>query len=164
MKLNQTEFNEIVRGAYFNLSAQQCIVAGGAYNSQTQVCTPKSATPQQVKLPVNSMELKATWRELTDASQYAQYLTANAIVVQNGTCTPMTLGLVGLHIVQKTPSQPNWIWATFEQISNSPSNSSPATTAYSFYNPSCKIATVPPSCNNGTQSSTTCTPNTAPRI
>jgi hypothetical protein len=30
------------------------------------------------------------------------------------------MGLVGLHIVAKTPSRPQWIWSTFEQIDNVP--------------------------------------------
>ena len=32
----------------------------------------------------------------------------------------MLVGLVGLHIVVKTPSRPQWIWATFEQVDNVP--------------------------------------------
>ena len=32
----------------------------------------------------------------------------------------MTVGLVGLHIVQRTPSRPQWIWSTFEQVDNVP--------------------------------------------
>jgi hypothetical protein len=32
-----------------------------------------------------------------------------------GGCSPATVGLVGLHIAQKTPSRPQWIWSSFEQ-------------------------------------------------
>ena len=28
----------------------------------------------------------------------------------------MTVGLIGLHIAQKTPSRPQWIWSSFEQV------------------------------------------------
>jgi hypothetical protein len=35
------------------------------------------------------------------------------------------MGLVGLHIVQKTVSRPQWIWSTFEQIDNVPEKSPP---------------------------------------
>jgi hypothetical protein len=31
---------------------------------------------------------------------------------------PRTLGLVGLHIIQKTPSQSGFFWSTFEQVDN----------------------------------------------
>jgi hypothetical protein len=161
MKLNQTEFNGIVSGQFYNAAAQKCIVSGGSYNGQTQLCTPNAPAPQQVKLPLNSMEMKATWRQLTDASQYPQYLTTNAVVVQNGTCTPMTLGLVGLHIVQKTPSQPNWIWATFEQVNNAPNNSSPGSSPYAFYNPACTTKAIPATCT-ASSATTSCAANAPP--
>jgi hypothetical protein len=32
-----------------------------------------------------------------------------------GGCAPATVGLIGLHIAQKTPSRPQWIWSSFEQ-------------------------------------------------
>ena len=35
-------------------------------------------------------------------------------------CTQRTMGLVGLHIVSKTPARPQWIWSTFEQVDNVP--------------------------------------------
>ena len=37
-----------------------------------------------------------------------------------GQCAPTLVGLVGLHIVQKTKSRPQWIWSTFEQVDNVP--------------------------------------------
>jgi hypothetical protein len=40
------------------------------------------------------------------------------------TCKQVTVGLVGLHIVQKTASRPQWIWSTFEQIDNVPGGAS----------------------------------------
>ena len=30
-------------------------------------------------------------------------------------CARTTVGLIGLHIAQKTPSRPQWIWSSFEQ-------------------------------------------------
>ena len=32
----------------------------------------------------------------------------------------MTIGLIGLHIAQKTPSRPQWIWSSFEQAETVP--------------------------------------------
>jgi hypothetical protein len=48
----------------------------------------------------------------------------------NPTCNLITVGLVGLHIVQKTPSRPQWIWSTFEQIDNVPGGASSGPFAY----------------------------------
>ena len=46
----------------------------------------------------------------------------------------MTLGLVGMHIIQRNPDDPNnpqlkprWIWATFEHMDNAPMAQSPCT-------------------------------------
>ena len=38
----------------------------------------------------------------------------------NGNCTERSVGLVGLHIVKKTPSRPQWIWSTFEHVDTVP--------------------------------------------
>lgn len=163
MKLNEIEFNGVVTGLFYNADAQQCIATGGSYNAQTQTCTPASPTPQQVKLPNNSMELKAAWRQLKDSSQYARYLTTNAVIVQNGKCVSATMGLVGLHIIQKTHSQPNWIWATFEHVDNAPDNASASTagSGFSFYSPSCKTQPVSTACA-ASGGSTTCAANKPP--
>jgi hypothetical protein len=36
------------------------------------------------------------------------------------TCEHHVVGLVGLHIVHKTPLRPQWIWSTFEHVDNAP--------------------------------------------
>ena len=72
------------------------------------------------------MELKAAWRVLTDPAQSSRYLTGQAVLVNNGVCSTATVGLVGLHIIHKTVTQPQWIWATFEHVDNVPP-ASPAT-------------------------------------
>ena len=36
------------------------------------------------------------------------------------TCKLQKMGLVGLHIVQKTPIRPQWVWSSFEHIDNVP--------------------------------------------
>jgi hypothetical protein len=61
---------------------------------------------------------------------------------QPATCERGEVGLVGLHITQKTPSRPQWAWATFEQVDNVPpfgaSQPDPGRTLpYSFFNPAC---------------------------
>jgi len=55
-----------------------------------------------------------------------------------------TVGLVGLHVTQKTPTLPQWTWATFEQIDNVPPQASGYTGPLSFNNPNCPITKCPP--------------------
>jgi len=118
------------------------IVANGVYNAVVQyetACTGMNPTPggdYQVTLPagcnsgscpnhgrprMGAIEIKAAWRILTKPSQYKRYLTTQAVLVnKSGVCTRATMGLVGLHIVHNTVSQPQFIWATFEQVDNVP--------------------------------------------
>ena len=37
-----------------------------------------------------------------------------------GACASVTVGLIGLHIVQKTATRPQWIWSSFEQADAAP--------------------------------------------
>lgn len=124
IKLNQDEFNTIVDSGFYSASVQLTTAEKGE--------NPVAGGENQVKLPagcnrgpgctnpiVGAIELKAAWRILTDPSQYGRYLTSQAVLVSpTGACSTATMGLVGLHIIHKTVSQPQFIWATFEQVDN----------------------------------------------
>ena len=56
------------------------------------------------------------------------------------------MGLVGLHIIHKTVSQPQFVWATFEHTDNTPP-ASPAT----FNNPGCKCQVAVPQACGGSE-------------
>ena len=43
-----------------------------------------------------------------------------------------TLGLVGLHVVQKTPLRAQWVWSSFEHATNAPGLVPPAGAKYSY--------------------------------
>ena len=85
---------------------------------------------------------------MTNVPNPERYYTRTAWVMNSlphaSTCTEITVGLVGLHIVQKTPSRPQWIWSTFEQIDNVPGGASQGPFTY----------------NNGTAQPTPITANT----
>jgi hypothetical protein len=105
---NQTEFNQILnQGLYLrsNLSLGSVTFQNG------------------------SIDLKSAWIDMTNVQNPERYYTRTAWVLNpfttpSPTCTQTTVGLVGLHIVSKTPSRPQWIWSTFEQIDNVPGPSS----------------------------------------
>jgi hypothetical protein len=84
-----------------------------------------------------SIEIKTAWRIIDrnagdDPSRYYTQLAFIAVpgdLVKGGRqfCSSVTLGLVGMHIVQRNPVvscnpqlQPQWIWATFEHVDNAP--------------------------------------------
>ena len=65
---------------------------------------------------------KAAWIDMAGIEKPERYYTREAYLLdpESNTCTKKLVGLVGLHIVQKTPSRPQWIWSTFEHIDNVP--------------------------------------------
>jgi hypothetical protein len=78
--------------------------------------------PASLTFNVNSLDVKSAWMDMTFAKHPERYYTRKAFVMDpaDGTCSEKTVGLVGLHIVQKTPTRPQWIWSTFEQVDNVP--------------------------------------------
>jgi hypothetical protein len=64
------------------------------------------------------------------------------------------MGLVGLHIVQKTPTRPQWVWSSFEQIDNVPERGTTPSIGrrFSFNDPSrpqmLDPSTAPPPISN----------------
>ena len=100
-------------------------------------------------LPDTAVELKTSWMVVDDATAASGrfYVVPGWIQHHNGPCREVKLGLVGIHIVSKTPQFPALIWATFEQRNNAPdcsntSASPPLAGPWNFYNPSCTNCTT----------------------
>src|SRR5437016_1063330 len=108
---NQAAFDFIVRNRYYLRS------------NLPNVPSPRPTTPV-IEFPIGSVILKAAWLDMAGfpAEQVKRYYTRPAIVRDPGTgaCSHVTAGLVGLHIAQKTPSRPQWIWSSYEQIDSVP--------------------------------------------
>jgi hypothetical protein len=76
----------------------------------------------------NSIDLKSAWMDMGSVPDNlrSRYYIKKAWVLDpasspaNPQCIQRDMGLVGLHIVSKTPTRPQWIWSTFEQIDNVP--------------------------------------------
>jgi hypothetical protein len=101
-----------------------------------------------------SIEVKATWRQLT-LKEYntGRYLTAPILYYRQGkpdspstdtktyydiipatpTATSLPYGLVGLHIIHKTVNFPSYVFATFEQVDNLSAVIEPKNTLF-YYN------------------------------
>ena len=96
--------------------------------------TPSRATPLGTP---GSIEIKVSWRILdpTKGDDPSRYYTQQAVLAVAGdlvnggnkVCATVTLGLVGMHIIQRNPVDPRnaallpqWIWATFEHVDNAP--------------------------------------------
>jgi hypothetical protein len=77
-----------------------------------------------LRFPDGAVVLKAAWLDLAGFSdaQKSRYYVRRTMLRDAGIgrCSVVTMGLIGLHIAQKTASRPQWIWSTFEQVDNVP--------------------------------------------
>jgi hypothetical protein len=112
---NQTEFNQIA-------------------NSQLFLRKNLPASPNVLTFATGSLDVKSAWIVMANVSHPERYYTRKAWVLdlETGACASQLVGLVGLHIVQKTPSRPQWIWSTFEQVDTVPPAQSGAPGTFGF--------------------------------
>jgi hypothetical protein len=98
---------------------------------------------------IGAMEVKAAWRQITTAQKsrfhsswaYITYAPDKTTHLNSKCAGPFLMGLVGLHIIHKTASTPQWVWATFEHVDNAPPPAHNSGKSYSFNNdPKCTLA------------------------
>jgi hypothetical protein len=90
--------------------------------------TTYAKSHSELVFPTGTITVKAAWRifpaNTPDAVRRRYHVRDATISVpahktKSGkalTITDAKVGLVGFHIVQKTPSHPHWIWSTFEHV------------------------------------------------
>ena len=127
--LNRSEFEYISQNGYYDAVNQYAAFQpGGDFRP-----FPKAGEPDEFVPPVvlpdwarqGAIELKASWKQLDEAEiasgrffMQDVYFASN-ISAADPPCGPVTVGLVGLHVLQLTPSTgATWFWATFEQVDN----------------------------------------------
>jgi hypothetical protein len=118
-------------------------ITGCDFNNTTCI----TSAPNTTALPAGSVELKAAWRTFSGAAPTNMY-TIQGVV--GDSCQPVTMGLVGFHLVVNTPTHPEFIWATFEHNANAPDCTNPQAPpagGWSFNTPSCSAADCPPNKN-----------------
>jgi len=146
-KVGKAEFDYIVSKGLYD-AANQLKVAQNLDNQnpgglslpigEPMRSLPPNPVPQE---QLGALEVKAAWRILTGKPElYGRYLTTVAWLKNPATlqCTQQVVGLVGLHIINKTQASPNFIWTTFEQVDNVPdAGDTPPPQGYTFNNPAC---------------------------
>lgn len=119
VRINQDEYKYIVQNTLWTKAGQ----------SGKTINFPMGKTSYG---PVGAIEIKPAWKVLGAGDDPTKFYTVKAIVFNNGTGAPspgknpVTLGLVGLHILHKAAGQSRWLWSTFEQNDNLTSFSYPA--------------------------------------
>jgi hypothetical protein len=87
---------------------------------------PVAPTPPFISFPTGTIEIKSAWRPLNSYDQPARFHVQTVRFYEkkggpnhNLPCYfEQQWGLIALHIIQKTPTAPAFIYATFEQADN----------------------------------------------
>jgi len=130
-RLNLDEYNYLVTNKLWSSAGQLGATISFPFGP-TQTPSPCGSKPCG---PVGATEIKAAWKVLSPAEVTGgRFYMTQAFVFNDANLSPspganpVTVGLVGLHILHKTLSQQTWFWSTFEHVDN---------TTKSFFNPKC---------------------------
>lgn len=125
-RLNEVEKNYILSQGLDSLAGQQVFARAGK-----QVEFPSGAMSVPPTGAPGAIEIKAAWR-IIDENQRGEFFSQRALLDVEGAyvsdgeplCQEVTLGLVGLHLIQNNGAQgnllPQSIWASFEHEDNAP--------------------------------------------
>jgi hypothetical protein len=124
-KANRSEYNYVAANNYWWPStdfttAQGNLLASVTYQPSGQYTYPKSPF---LNFPDGTIEVKAAWRPLSEKQDPTHFYTTkvryyNSPAANQFCYVDETWALVALHIIQKTPSAPYFVFATFEQAEN----------------------------------------------
>ncbi len=117
--------NPLFYSVYFNDTFYDFVESHHYYDYATY-----TNTDPNVVFPPGALELKAAWKIVAPNSTLAAYKTPAQVptlatdAAGNITAGPplrdVTVALVGLHVTGVVRHHPEFIWATFEQVSNAP--------------------------------------------
>jgi hypothetical protein len=128
------------------------IIANKLYSKAGQaVFTGKVDFPGGIDSPaaVGAIMVKAAWKPLESGDNPADFHTETALLYTPGSANPPIqesckaepMALVGLHIGHKTVAEPQWVWSSFEQVANVPTQAELDTKSlrpkYNFFDQSC---------------------------
>jgi hypothetical protein len=129
-KGNRTQYVYIAKNKWWGAAAGSTgqdapTVNTAQYVQQNKADPPASQANTLVLLPPGTIEIKAAWRLLGKGDTPSRYRTATARYYElTAGASPVpcwnqaTFALIALHIIQKTPMAPYFVYASFEQADN----------------------------------------------
>ncbi len=109
--MNETEFDYVMENALYNKNGQLNYTSTGAIAD-----FPAGDYAQGF---LGAVEIKFAWKILEDTDIKSRYFTDEGWVYNAaGKLVKKPIGLIGMHISQKTPTGKQWVWSTFEHIDN----------------------------------------------
>lgn len=123
-KANRVEFDYVCPKGWWSGSILTPYMHATRQYIQYNHKDPQAGSKELVSFPYGTIEVKAAWRRLGPKEDRSRFYTTKARYYVKDAAgggihdIDETLALVGLHIIQKTPSAPYFIFATFEQADN----------------------------------------------
>jgi hypothetical protein len=161
-KLFDQNGNVVVYEVLMNKEEYDYVVTNQLYNINGQIAFSKTnpvadfPAGDYAKKQVGAVEIKFAWKilEATDIKE-RYYHGIGYIIDSLGNFVKKDLGLIGMHISQKTPTGKQWVWSTFEHIDNLDENvanvNGKAMKIHpTLTDPSCEICPVNVDVSNGT--------------
>jgi hypothetical protein len=130
VKANHVEYDYIAKNQYYlptNVSGPNGNDGPAGNNKEAYNKSPPVApTPPFISFPTGTIEIKSAWRPLNNYDQPTRFHVQTLRFYEkkggpnhNLPCYfEQQWGLIALHIIQKTPTAPAFIYATFEQADN----------------------------------------------
>jgi hypothetical protein len=123
-KGNEVEYAYVAANQWFG-QVPPPFTATASYVTTNKKDPPPGST-QYVSFPSGTIEVKTAWRRLTSKETASgRFLTGTIRFYETTTGTPSypcyreeQWGMVALHIIQKTPTAPYFVFATFGQTDN----------------------------------------------
>ena len=125
-KANGTQYKYVVGNQYWyqnggGTSPAQ-VAAQSFINTTSSQSSPQMPQQPYISFPPGTIEIKAAFRELAANEDPKRFHIAPVRYYEQGSGTgcyrEAPMALIALHIIQKTPSAPSFIYATFEQADN----------------------------------------------
>lgn len=132
--MNRAEFDYIVANRFYDARQQR----GAVINLPAGRTGAGMGSAQE-----GAIEVKSAWLDLTgmSAAQRRRFRTLRVCLLEGAGCRWATVGLVGLHIVHKTETFPQWTWATFEHVDSAPDREEvrqgTLRSSYTYHDPAC---------------------------
>jgi hypothetical protein len=122
-KANRQEYRYAAGNRFFDATyAAPAKKASAAYVTLNSA-SPPAGNDSIASLPDSTIEIKAAWRALGPNDDSTRFYRTTVRYYRSQTpgdttFVDTTFALVALHIIQKTPNQPHFVFATFEQADN----------------------------------------------
>ena len=115
-RINQIQYDQVRNNRWYDKATVDAAIADAVAAQINAGISPQ----QGIEFDTKAMEIKVSWRILTDQDDHDRYYVRKALISDEDgyNYTTATVGMVGFHVMQKTAIFPQWIWSTFEHVDN----------------------------------------------